>query len=107
MEISNKFSENERINILAKLVEKEPITKAKLSADSFNLAWFFGQPWSCFEEHLTHAGNEAGGKAIHNLSFIELSTVYMIWYSYLNCSDDGQDYKPEPQEHIDLFIDDV
>jgi hypothetical protein len=44
MEISDKFSENEWINILAKLVEKEPITKAKLSADSFNLAWFFGQP---------------------------------------------------------------
>ena len=78
MEISDKFSENEWINILAKLVEKEPITEAKLSADSFNLAWFFGQPRSCFEEHLTHAGDKAGGKTVHYLGYIELSMVHMI-----------------------------
>jgi len=69
MQIRNEFSENEWINILAKLVEKEPVTKAKLSADSLNLSGLFGQPGPGLQEHLPHTGHKAGGKTVHNLSF--------------------------------------
>lgn len=83
MQLSYELPEDEGVNVLAQLVQEEPVSKTKLPADSLHLSWLLGQPRPRLQEHRPHARHEAGGEAVDNLSEENDIIVIDVFYPML------------------------
>ena len=81
VEFVDELLEDERVDVLAELVEEEPVAEPALSADA----------GAGLEEDLPEAAGEHGDEPVDDL----------------DPGHHGHDDEPEPEEDVDLLVDDV
>ena len=82
--------EDEWVDVLAQLVQQEPVAKLATPAHGLDLLPGAG-PGPGPQEHLPQARGFHGPQAVDDL----------------DAGDDGEDDEPEPQEDVDLLVHDV
>lgn len=90
VKIVDELLEDERIDVLAELVEQEPIAEAGFTADALDLV-HGRQARSSPKEDLAESGRKHDDEAVDDL----------------DAGDDAHDDEPEPQEDVNLFVNDV
>jgi len=93
VQVIQELPEYDWVDVLAQLVEEEPVAEGERPADPSHLSRFLGlsQSGSGLKQHDAHPWQAARKSSVH----------------HLDTSDDGEDDEPEPEEDVDLLVDDV
>lgn len=90
MQLVDELAEDERVDVLAQLVEKEPISHPDLATDSLDLVER-RQAATSPQQHLPHTWHSHHSQSV----------------SHLDACDDADGDEPEPEEDVDLLVNDV
>lgn len=82
--------ENHRVDVLAHLVEDEPIADLALICDQVDVVWG-SQATFGSQHHCADTGTEDNHETVH----------------HVDSTDGTEQHEPEPQEHVDLLVEDV
>ena len=110
MELLHELSEYHRVHVLAQLVEHEPVAEPDPPADVVQLC-LSDQPGPLSEDTQPQGGQEEESQSVDCLQemvhIILSSQHYIMIYTYEDAGDDSKEDEPEPEEDVNLLVDDV
>ena len=90
VQVPDELPVDQGIDVLAELVQHEPVAQLEGPADAHHLARLLHLA-ARVEQRGAHVRQEAGAHPV----------------GHLDGGDDGEDHEPEPEEDVDLLVDDV